>query len=184
MSTASDARSGGSSASGARMREIAAARLASARAMRALADHQAGVLAAVDAAARGEMAQVEAEELLLAHLSARLLHLLLHLMLHQDVLPDGEDDAHVAALRAAPHALQPVGTAACRCVNPKPQPKPSSVAAPPRCRVRCRGARAAWLRLEATWWRVRERLEMPLQHLSFHRRLAQLRLSAALFVRF
>ncbi len=71
MSTASDARSGGSSASGARMREIAAARLASARAMRALADHQAGVLAAVDAAARGEMAQVEAEELLLAHLSSR-----------------------------------------------------------------------------------------------------------------
>jgi len=58
-------------APGLRMREIAAARLGSARAMRVLAERQPSVLAAVDAAARGEMAQIEAEELLLAHLSSR-----------------------------------------------------------------------------------------------------------------
>lgn len=54
-----------------RMQEIAGFRLASARAMRALADEQPKVLAAIDAAARGEIGQIEAEELLGAHLAAR-----------------------------------------------------------------------------------------------------------------
>lgn len=56
---------------GARMRAIAGHRLASATAMRALADEQPKVLAAIDAAARGEIGPAEAEELLGAHLAAR-----------------------------------------------------------------------------------------------------------------
>ena len=56
---------------GARMRAIAGHRLVSAQAMRALADEQPKVLAAIDAAARGEIGQLEAEELLGAHLAAR-----------------------------------------------------------------------------------------------------------------
>ena len=54
-----------------RMRQIAGFRLASARAMRGLVDEQPKVLAAIDSAARGEIGQVEAEELLGAHLAAR-----------------------------------------------------------------------------------------------------------------
>jgi hypothetical protein len=54
-----------------RMRQIAGFRLASARAMRRLVDEQPKVLAAIDSAARGEIGQVEAEELLGAHLAAR-----------------------------------------------------------------------------------------------------------------
>ena len=68
--SAHDGRSGGSAGAG-RMRQIAGFRLASARAMRSLVDEQPKVLAAIDSAARGEIGQVEAEELLGAHLAAR-----------------------------------------------------------------------------------------------------------------
>ncbi len=54
-----------------RLLEIAATRLASAQAMRALSHRQTEVLFAIDAAARGEMGQGEAEEVLHAHLAAR-----------------------------------------------------------------------------------------------------------------
>mgnify|MGYP003339897580 CR=1 FL=1 len=54
-----------------RMRQIAGFRLASARAMRSLVDEQPKVLAAIDSAARGEIGQIAAEELLGAHLAAR-----------------------------------------------------------------------------------------------------------------
>jgi len=61
----------GSSAGAGRMRQIAGFRLASARAMRSLVDEQPKVLLAIDSAARGEIGQIEAEELLGAHLAAR-----------------------------------------------------------------------------------------------------------------
>jgi hypothetical protein len=54
-----------------RLREIAQIRLASVRAMHALGAEQPRVLAAVDAAARGEIARDDAEALLSAHLEAR-----------------------------------------------------------------------------------------------------------------
>ena len=54
-----------------RLREIADIRIASMRAMRALADEQPRVLAAVDAAARGELPSCDAEALLSDHLAAR-----------------------------------------------------------------------------------------------------------------
>lgn len=57
--------------SAARMQQIASHRLASVRALQALGAEQTGVLAAVDAAARGEIGQIAAEELLTAHLAAR-----------------------------------------------------------------------------------------------------------------
>lgn len=57
--------------SAARMREIAGNRLAALRALRALAAEEPRVLAAVDAAARGELGQGEADELVASHLSAR-----------------------------------------------------------------------------------------------------------------
>ncbi|MFM2165387.1 MAG: hypothetical protein RL325_1824 [Planctomycetota bacterium] len=56
---------------GARMREIAAQRLAALRAMRTLSAEEPRVLAAVDAAARGEIGQGAADELVASHLSAR-----------------------------------------------------------------------------------------------------------------
>lgn len=57
--------------SAARLREIAAIRLACAQAMLALASQQPSVLSAIDAAAQGELGQGEAEEILSAHLAAR-----------------------------------------------------------------------------------------------------------------
>jgi hypothetical protein len=54
-----------------RLREIAHIRLASVRAMHALGGEQPRVLAAVDAAARGDIAREDAEALLSAHLEAR-----------------------------------------------------------------------------------------------------------------
>jgi len=54
-----------------RMRAIAEQRLASLRAMRALAAEESRILAAVDAAARGEVGQGEAEDLVASHLAAR-----------------------------------------------------------------------------------------------------------------
>jgi hypothetical protein len=57
--------------SAARMREIAGKRLAALRAMRALSAEEPRVLAAVDAAARGELGQGAADELVASHLSAR-----------------------------------------------------------------------------------------------------------------
>ena len=54
-----------------RLREIAHIRLASVRAMHALGGEQPRVLAAVDAAARGDIAREDAESLLSAHLEAR-----------------------------------------------------------------------------------------------------------------
>lgn len=56
---------------GARMREIAALRLAALRAMRLLASEEPRVLAAVDSAQRGEIGQGEADQLVVSHLSAR-----------------------------------------------------------------------------------------------------------------
>lgn len=55
----------------ARMREIATQRLTALRAMRTLSAEEARVLSAVDAAARGELGQGEADELVASHLSAR-----------------------------------------------------------------------------------------------------------------
>jgi hypothetical protein len=57
--------------SAARLREIAAIRLACAQAMLALASQQPSVLSAIDAAAQGELGQGEAEEILSAHLAGR-----------------------------------------------------------------------------------------------------------------
>ena len=54
-----------------RLREIAARRLASARAMRSLVAEQPGMLAGIDAAARGELPQAEADAILDSHLAAR-----------------------------------------------------------------------------------------------------------------
>lgn len=55
----------------ARLVEIADIRIASMRSMRALADEQSRVLAAVDASARGELPSQDAESLLADHLAAR-----------------------------------------------------------------------------------------------------------------
>ncbi len=57
--------------SASRLCEIAQIRVSSARAMRALSEHEPHVLGAVDAAARGEIAQGEAEDILASHLGAR-----------------------------------------------------------------------------------------------------------------
>lgn len=61
----------GRAGAAARLGEIADIRIASMRAMRALADEQPRVLAAVDAAARGELPSHDAESLLSDHLAAR-----------------------------------------------------------------------------------------------------------------
>lgn len=57
--------------SAARLAAIAATRLDAARAMRALGAHEPGILAAIDAAARGELDGDSAESTLRAHLAAR-----------------------------------------------------------------------------------------------------------------
>ncbi|MDI9404987.1 MAG: hypothetical protein QM516_14055 [Limnohabitans sp.] len=59
------------SAAAARLLEIARVRLEAARAMRALSAKEAAILAMVDAAARGEVAQVEADDALALHLESR-----------------------------------------------------------------------------------------------------------------